>query len=115
MVSSTSPHCHSLHYISWKLPDEGWIKFNCDGSVDSQHRASCGGIGRDAAGRFLAGFAVNLGCCPITVAEVLGGLFTLSTWPGMMVTDVFFWRWTILQQFNLSRGVQIVGIAMQWL
>ena len=52
-------------YISWSLPDEGWIKINTDGSVN-QYR----GLLRDDIGQYVAGFAVNLGFCPITVAEI---------------------------------------------
>ena len=56
----------------------GWIKLNDDGSVLSNRRASCGGVMRDDSGQFLRGFAVNLGICPITVAEIWGAFYALD-------------------------------------
>ena len=38
----------TLKHISWSLPVEGWIKINCDGSVNQQRKASSGGLARDA-------------------------------------------------------------------
>ena len=38
--------------------------------MDQQHRASCGGILRNAPGNYLGGFAANLGFWPITMVEI---------------------------------------------
>lgn len=64
--------------ISWRKPEEGWCKLNCDGAViDVGCRAGCGGIVRDENGGFVIGFAAGLGACSCTEAElwaVLRGL-----------------------------------------
>ena len=72
---------YSLEFISWYAPPEWWVKVNCDGSVDTQCRASCGGLIRDSAGCYIRGFAANLGFCPITVMEVWGAYYSfLLAW-----------------------------------
>ena len=65
-------------FISWGWPAMGWIKLNCDGSVLINRKASCGGLARDESGQFLHGFSVNLGICPITVAEIWGAFYALD-------------------------------------
>ena len=71
-------HDESLHHVSWLFPDEWWVKLNCDGSVLHSSKASCGGLIRNALGECLAGFAANLGSCPITVAEIWGDFYALE-------------------------------------
>ena len=56
----------------------GWIKLNCDRSVLSNRKASCCGLARDESRQFLHGFSVNLGICPITVAEIWGAFYALD-------------------------------------
>lgn len=46
---------------SWVRPDQGWLKINTDGAVSSALMASCGGVLRDAEGRWHKGFSRNLG------------------------------------------------------
>ena len=71
---------YTLQYISWNFPPEGWVKLNCDGSVNQHKRASCGGFMHDVASFFFffwRGFAMNLGSCPIMVAKVWGAYYVL--------------------------------------
>ncbi|CAI0618129.1 unnamed protein product [Linum tenue] len=59
--------------ISWKPPPLEWVTLNSDGSVlpDSCHEAA-GGLIRVHTGRCTAAFALNLGICSITLAELRG-------------------------------------------
>ena len=82
--------------------------------MDAQHHASCGVLGRDASGSFLAGFMMNLGCCPMAVQKC-GGHFILFNWLDMMHIDMFFWNWIPVQLFILSRKAHTISSLMQWL
>lgn len=57
--------------INWEVPVLGYAKLNCDGAVRSfNEKAACGGVLRDDNGAFLWGFAVKLGRCTVTQAEL---------------------------------------------
>ncbi|CAN1354630.1 Putative ribonuclease H protein At1g65750, partial [Linum perenne] len=59
--------------VTWKPGPEDWIVLNTDGSVLKESgSAAAGGLIRDALGRCLAAFSVNLGRCSITRAELRG-------------------------------------------
>ncbi|CAI0421511.1 unnamed protein product [Linum tenue] len=59
--------------ISWKPPPPEWVTLNSDGSVTTESgHAAVGGLIRDHTGRCLAAFAMNLGMCSITRAELRG-------------------------------------------
>ncbi|CAI0558302.1 unnamed protein product [Linum tenue] len=61
--------------ISWKPPPPEWVTLNTDGSVIQESgRASAGGLIRDHRGCCLAAFAMNLGVCSITRAELRGAM-----------------------------------------
>ena len=61
---------NSIRHPMWQLPMNGWIKLNVDGAVSaSLNRARCGGVVRDAAGQWVAGFSTALGCCEAYEAE----------------------------------------------
>jgi len=39
-------------FVGWKIPQEGWVKLNCDGAYkDSSGLAGCGGLFRKSDGR----------------------------------------------------------------
>ena len=101
MLNNQDRSVRNTRFISWTQPPMGWIKLNGDGSVLSNRRASCGGVMRDDSGQFLQGFAVNLGICPITVAEIWGAFYALD----MARTGKLFWNWTLLRHLLLlGRG-----------
>lgn len=56
--------------VSWEYPHCGTLKFNMDGSRGNNGNATSGGVLRDDAGRWVSGFARNLGCATITFAEL---------------------------------------------
>ena len=68
----------SMTFVGWDSSPEGWIKVNSDGSVVALSKAACGGVLRNTFGDFLGGFSVNLGVCPITIAEVWGAFYGLQ-------------------------------------
>ncbi|CAI0399334.1 unnamed protein product [Linum tenue] len=61
--------------IYWKPPPPEWVTLNSDGSVhtDSGH-ALADDLIRDHTGRYLAPYAINLGSCFITRAELRGAV-----------------------------------------
>ncbi|CAN1810691.1 Putative ribonuclease H protein At1g65750 [Linum perenne] len=57
----------------WSSVEAGEVILNTDGSVDpSSGRAAAGGLIRDSLGRCTSAFALNLGSCSITRAEIRG-------------------------------------------
>ncbi|CAN1176559.1 Putative ribonuclease H protein At1g65750 [Linum perenne] len=61
--------------IAWDPGPIGWVTVNTDGSVNPQTRkAAAGGLLRDADGRCLHAFTMNLGVCSITRAELRGAI-----------------------------------------
>jgi len=60
-------------YIGWKRPQEGWIKLNSDGACkDLGHISGCGGIFRDADGKWIKGYTKKIGACDALHAEMWG-------------------------------------------
>ncbi|RYQ82266.1 hypothetical protein Ahy_B10g100865 [Arachis hypogaea] len=58
-------------YIAWSRPPTDFVKLNVDGSLYAyRNNAACGGVFRDADGRFLKGFSCNLGGCSIMHVEL---------------------------------------------
>lgn len=56
--------------VSWKPPQQGWVTINTDGAVkESTGSAACGGVVRDADGRWLVGFAKRLSVPNAYMAE----------------------------------------------
>lgn len=56
--------------IAWNFPEFGSLKFNTDGSCWKNGNAAGGGVLRDATGKWIVGFAHNLGKVSITHAEL---------------------------------------------
>jgi len=54
---------------TWQPPMIGWVKVNVDGALTTTGMAGCGGIIRDHAGNWVAGFTCNLGSCSVIEAE----------------------------------------------
>ncbi|CAN1173215.1 Putative ribonuclease H protein At1g65750 [Linum perenne] len=61
--------------VSWQAAQEGWTTVNSDGSVlGARGRAAAGGLLIDGGGNCIQAFAINLGACSITRAEIRGAL-----------------------------------------
>ncbi|CAN1839814.1 Putative ribonuclease H protein At1g65750 [Linum perenne] len=61
--------------VNWQAGQEGWVTVNSDGSVlGTRGRAAAGGILRQANGQGIRAYAMNLGVCSITRAEIRGAL-----------------------------------------
>ncbi|CAN1818919.1 Putative ribonuclease H protein At1g65750, partial [Linum perenne] len=61
--------------VSWQMSQQGWTVVNSNGSVlRARGRATAGGILRDCQGKCIHAFAINLGVCSITRAEIRGAL-----------------------------------------
>ena len=54
------------------------LKLNSGGSALTSRKALCGGRLCEHMGHFLGGFAMNLGSCPITIAEIWGAYYALN-------------------------------------
>ncbi|KAF7824249.1 ribonuclease H [Senna tora] len=51
-----------LEFISWKPPEQDWMKINVDGSHRKDDNSiCCGGVVRDNIGRWITGFTKRLG------------------------------------------------------
>ncbi|CAN1796987.1 Putative ribonuclease H protein At1g65750 [Linum perenne] len=67
--------CRRTEVISWTPGPSGWLVLNTDGSVDHRTgKAVAGGLVRDAEGRCLLAFTMNIGICSITRAEMRGAI-----------------------------------------
>ncbi|CAN1227754.1 Putative ribonuclease H protein At1g65750 [Linum perenne] len=83
-------------------PPPEWVTLNSDGSVIPETgRAAAGGLFRDADGRCLAAFSMNLGICSITRAELRGAMTGLQ-----IAWDRGFWR--IIVQLDSCVAVQLL-------
>ncbi|KAL4336136.1 hypothetical protein GQ457_07G003110 [Hibiscus cannabinus] len=59
--------------IRWRKPPVEWWKLNSDGStVAGSGLSSCGGVVRDADGKWLIGFARRIGICTVVEAKLWG-------------------------------------------
>ncbi|GLU14578.1 hypothetical protein SLE2022_311390 [Rubroshorea leprosula] len=84
--TSTSPYPtivnHSLvcNNIEWDKPLDGYFKLNINGSSLRTSRAvACGGLIRDSLGRWVVGFARNVG-----ITSALGTEFC-GVWDGLII------------------------------
>ncbi|PKI54066.1 hypothetical protein CRG98_025560 [Punica granatum] len=72
------------HQHRWIRPPEDFFKFNTDGSSRGNLGAvGAGGLLRDVDGRWIVGFAQNIGIATVTMAELWGysrGWSWLGTW-----------------------------------
>lgn len=59
-------------WVRWLPPEEGWLKLNSDGSVNSENHAAAGGVVRDHLGRWITGFVANIGTTSVFNAELWG-------------------------------------------
>ncbi|CAI0375210.1 unnamed protein product [Linum tenue] len=72
-VHYPSPPARTEEMISWTPPPPEWVTLNSDGSVmTASGHAAAGGLIRDHTGRCYAAFAMNLGICSVTRAELRG-------------------------------------------
>ncbi|MCI05125.1 ribonuclease H protein [Trifolium medium] len=60
--------------IGWKLPPDGWVKLNTDGSCRDDGSIGCGGVIKGSAGEWLGGFSKFIGNINAYVAELWGVL-----------------------------------------
>ncbi|CAI0444675.1 unnamed protein product [Linum tenue] len=61
----------TVRRISWQPPPDGWVKLNVDGSVKGDPPSSAiGGVARDPAGNWIAGFYTHVGHCSVLEAEL---------------------------------------------
>ncbi|CAN1167394.1 Putative ribonuclease H protein At1g65750 [Linum perenne] len=61
--------------VAWKAGPPGWIVINSDGSVlGNRGGAAVGGLLRNEDGQCVEAFAMNLGICSITRAEIRGAI-----------------------------------------
>ncbi|GLT52279.1 hypothetical protein SLA2020_256270 [Shorea laevis] len=66
-------HTHPPKWVRWFPPDYPFLKLNTDGAMaHSTGRASAGGLLRDHGGRWLHGFAINIGPQSSYMAELWG-------------------------------------------
>jgi ribonuclease HI len=57
--------------IGWRYPPIDWVKINVDGcSKGNPGLVGAGGVIRDAMGRWIVGFALNIGICTSVGAEL---------------------------------------------
>ena len=82
-----------LHFslIYFQIQFHRFANSLADGSMVNASKAACGGLLRDASGGFVSGFSANLGVCPITIAEVWGAFYDLSSLLGTKVFALCFW------------------------
>ncbi|GKV35026.1 hypothetical protein SLEP1_g43346 [Rubroshorea leprosula] len=70
--------------IKWDKPPEGYFKLNTDGSsLRTSGAAACGGLIRNSLGRWVVGFARNIGITSALGAEFWGvrdGLIMARNW-----------------------------------
>ena len=59
-------------FIGWQPPTWPWCKLNTDGSVRNSWDAGAGGVIRDSPGNWISGFCMNIGECPVVMAELWG-------------------------------------------
>jgi hypothetical protein len=56
--------------ISCKLPLQGWVRLNTNGSCKEGNRVWCGGLVRGSEGEWLGGFSKFVGSCSACIAEL---------------------------------------------
>ncbi|KAJ1415138.1 Ribonuclease H domain [Sesbania bispinosa] len=72
-LSGLDQNHRGMKLVRWCSPEQGWIKFNVDGSVKSASKSTgCGGVMRDHCGNWMGGFFFNLGSSSVLMAELRG-------------------------------------------
>ena len=62
--------------ITWKPPDDPWVKVNTDGCLKQALKISAaGGVLRNSMGGYLGGFMANLGYCSVLATKLWGLLY----------------------------------------
>ncbi|GAU14826.1 hypothetical protein TSUD_50380 [Trifolium subterraneum] len=62
-----------IEKVTLSIPQEGWIKLNCDGSQnDWVSLAGCGGLLRDSNDKWIKGYSRKIGSCDALHAEMWG-------------------------------------------
>ncbi|KAK6925897.1 Ribonuclease H domain [Dillenia turbinata] len=75
--------------VSWKCPQEGVIKLNTDGAVNTRNgKVSARGIFWDNNGRWVYGFWINIGNASIEMAELWGVREGLRTAKEKRMTNI---------------------------
>lgn len=94
--------------ISWAFPAEGWCTFNTDGSCWSNGNATCGGVLRESTGKWVIGFAHNLGDFSITFAELS------AIWDAVLLAKRLHLRFVNFESDSLV-GVKMIkeGVNME--
>ncbi|CAN1824548.1 Putative ribonuclease H protein At1g65750 [Linum perenne] len=76
--------------VAWDPGPDHWFTINSDGAVDTTTgKAAAGGLMRDALGRCLLAYAMNLGICSNTRAEIREQL-RVSNGPGRLGIGTFY-------------------------
>ena len=78
MAAKTKASTRVERQIAWTRPPEGWFKLNTDGaSRGNPGLATAGGVLRNSDGEWCSGFALNIGICSATLAELWGVYYGL--------------------------------------
>jgi ribonuclease HI len=78
-IPKASKNSSVMPVTCWNPPPVGSAKINTDGAVKNMGMsAACGGLARDASGKFMWGFSTNLGACFVVQAELWGILHSLE-------------------------------------
>ncbi|KAL9414398.1 hypothetical protein AB3S75_042799 [Citrus x aurantiifolia] len=59
-------------FIGWQPPTWPWCKLNTDGFARNSWDAGAGGVIRDSVRNWILGFCMNIGECPVVMAELWG-------------------------------------------
>ncbi|KAL2317104.1 hypothetical protein Fmac_030980 [Flemingia macrophylla] len=72
VIGAGMGNCKAHHesLIVWEAPPNDVLKINCDGVVNNVRLTSCGGVIRDAWGKFICTFVANLGRCSVLKDEL---------------------------------------------
>lgn len=72
----------------WFPPKHGGLRVDVDASVIGLNEAACGGVIRDARGRWVLGFRMKLGLYPIAIAEMLAIKEGISLCAGLQAEEL---------------------------
>jgi hypothetical protein len=67
-------------WISWRKPNDRWVRLNIYGADIGGQFAGCGGIIRGTNGQWLVNFSLNLGRCNAYISKSFGGCWKASGW-----------------------------------
>ncbi|KAF7827616.1 MLP-like protein 28 [Senna tora] len=90
-IEVASKPLHRNIMVSWVPPEEGWLKFNFDGSQRlNSNKISCGGVFRDHNGSWVTGFYRNLRVGDSLQAEMWGLLLGIKLGIDKGFDKIFF-------------------------